>query len=589
VIVQVAVASAVVFGMGALAVDIGALYTAQAELQVSVDAAALAAAAELVGAGDVQQAVIDSANAYAAKNKVMGMTPVVESGDVEFGRAVLNPSTDRFEFQPSADSWDAIRVTLNKEQPDGEPVRPLSVPLAFAQIFNVSDHALQAQASAVLVPRDISVVIDLSNSMCYDSTSKYWNRTDGGCSNLRDIWCALDGPEPSKPYIPASAETVDQTEYEFDSGPSYGFLNDWGSPLKPADPGKYNVASDPGMFHVRRYQVTSNATLDGLLRAKGYNEAELAILKSAAGDADDWHWRRRCGVLLGLADWSSGVWDGEVPPAFGGGTGGDGFLADGEVSWVAKPDFAVNWNWNHYIDWVQGSGFQYYYGLKSFTDFMMQSRPRYYQTDVLWSTPQQPLRAVKDAVRVMTDVIDDLGGLDRIALEIYDASGRHEVDLTDNLWDPSNLLYQRQTGHYDVYTNIGGGLYEALCELTWSPQARNASAKVVVLMSDGCPNRWDNRTALAKIDELDPPGDSPEYWDSAYSYALAMARVAAKNRMRVYTVSVGYGADQNLMAQIAAAARGEHFFAQGNPQDYTAQLRDIFEKLGGKRPVSLIE
>ena len=103
VIVQVAVSSTLMLGMGALAVDVGMLYTAKSEIQVSADSAALAAASQLAGGqGDVQSAAVAAADQYASMNTVLGLTPRVYAEDVEFGQAIPDASYQKFQFQASA-------------------------------------------------------------------------------------------------------------------------------------------------------------------------------------------------------------------------------------------------------------------------------------------------------------------------------------------------------------------------------------------------------------------------------------------------------------------------------------------------------
>ena len=43
------------------------------------------------------------------------------------------------------------------------------------------------------------------------------------------------------------------------------------------------------------------------------------------------------------------------------------------------------------------------------------------------------------------------------------------------------------------------------------------------------------------------------------------------------------------MQEIAQIGKAEHFQAEGSVEEYSAQLEEIFRKLGGKRPVVLIE
>jgi hypothetical protein len=568
VVAQVAVCGTLMLGMGALVLDIGSAYTTQTELQVAADAAALAAAAQLAGSPDTDPLALAlaTANEYAQLNTPNGFEVAVYPQDVEFGRAVYDPLTEKFRFQPGGTNFDALRVTLRHTADEGLVV----VPFLFAPIFGQESKQLEAQAAAVFIPRDISVVIDLSNSMCYDSELRYWNRGDGGFSNLRDVWCALNGPEPQRPYLPGS--DVDETEYAGDTGPTFGYLTNWGNQLFPTS---YNPSTDPGLWYIRKGYATSVPAITSLLTATGYKSAERSALLSGSSDSNSAHWRNRCGVLLGLTQWRSG----KAGAAFPGGGDGDNLVEDPEVTWIPVPSFSVSWHWRNYVDWVQShylSQFKYRYGLKTFTDFLMEDRPQYNQTNNLWATPEQPLRAIKDAVQSMTDVIEALESLDHMSLEIFAQTSRHEVDLTDNLALIPGTLYGRQSGHYDRSTNMGGGLSRAYSELT-SERARQSAAKVIVLMSDGVPN----------VDEYgNGVGDGAP---AAVNWALKMARQAADANMRIYTVSVGYNVDRSLMQQIAVIGRGQEFYAAGNPEEYTEELEMIFRTLGGKRPVALIE
>ena len=568
VIVQVAVMSTVIMGFGALSVDVGLLYTTKAELQAAADSAALAAAAQLAGEGeqDPEEMARQTASEYAARNKVLGEYLIVDmNDDVEVGKAYLNPATEKFEFQPSAYNHDAVRVTtrMSSDSANGP------VPLMFANVLGVSESDLSARAAAVLIPRDIAVVIDLSNSMCWDSELRYYDRTDGGYSNLRDVWCALDGPEPIRPYIPGSEL---ETEYAGDTGPTYGEMTDWGDPLIP---GSYSPSSDSGMWYIKKGRTCSEPAAQASLVARGYSPAEVQALLSGSKDSSSSQWYNRAGVIMGLATWHSGKSGGLDPE---GGNGND-YVGTGELTWIPVPNYAQNWDWMDYISYVKGmspSEFRYRFGLKTYTDFMMEKRPESYATDILWATPEQPLRAVKDAVQTMVDVITALESLDHLSLEIFATVARHQVNLSDDLQEVPNVLYQRQSGHWDRCTCIGGGLQKAISELK-SARARSASAKVIVLMSDG----------VANVDENGNYGSDGN--EAARNYALDMADLAADEGFRIYTVSVGYNVDRELMQIIADKGHGQEFYAVGSPEEYTEQLEDIFRTLGGKRPVALIE
>jgi Mg-chelatase subunit ChlD len=213
--------------------------------------------------------------------------------------------------------------------------------------------------------------------------------------------------------------------------------------------------------------------------------------------------------------------------------------------------------------------------LKTFTNFLLENRPRANQTR-LWGTPEQPLQAVKDAVQAMINVIEALDSMDHVSLEVFAQTSRHEVNLTDNLQLVPTRLNGRQAAHYDSVTNIAGGMNQAIIELT-STRARSAAKKVMVLMSDGKPNVDSNGDYAGE--------DSPV----VIQWCLDVAQNAANAGIQIYTVSVGGDADPELMAQIAEITGGQHFHAEGTPEEYRDQLEMIFRTLGGRRPVALIQ
>lgn len=567
-VVYVAISMTVVFGMAALAIDIGAMYSAQAELQRAADSAALAAASELVEVATIEGAdrVFDMADAYARQNSVLGRIPGLATADVEFGLAERDG--ERFRFEPSTGAVDSVRVTVKRAQ--GSEAGPIN--MMFATLFGYHTRDLEAKAAAMLVPRDMSVIIDLSNSMCWDSQLRFWDRDDGGYTNLRDIWAALDGPPPSRPYIPGSEL---ETEYAGDTGPTFGEMTQWGAPLV----GGYSASSDPGLWEIRKGSNTVNATISARLAARGYSSDEISQIMSRNYDSSSSIYENRVAVMLGLAEWRSGR-----PGGRASGGDGDARVEDNELTWIATPWFEQNWTWEDYIEYVYNSSnirnnvpeFRYRYGLKTFTDFLLDDKPEAFSTFGLFDTPEQPLRAVKDAVQVMVDTIQAQDNLDKMSLQIFATTARNEVVLTDSLDDVPEILYKRQSGHYDRSTNIGGGLATAIAHLR-SPAARENAKKVIVLMSDGVANIDENGNSV---------GDGSE---AARSYALAMAEQAAEYGYTIYTVSVGYSVDRELMQEIAALGKGQEFYAVGNPEEYTEQLQDIFRRLGGKRPVALIE
>lgn len=569
--VQLALVLTSAVGFTTLAVDMGMLYVAKAELQRAADAAAMAAANELM-TSDIpgfEERAFDAAYQYALKNAVLKSVYGVASGDVVLGTAALNEA-GKYQFVPNGEKKDAVRVTVRREEGAGGPIS-----LAFAGLFGVEARGLSASATAMLIPRDVAVVIDLSNSMGWDSQLRFRDRTDGGYANTRDVWCALDGPEPAKPYVPGSEL---ETEYAADTGPTIGVMSDWGQPLVSG----YSASSDTGLWYLKKGTNTTSSVITASLTARGYNSAERSAIMSAAYDGTTAYWQRRAAVMLGLANWNSGKTGG-----FPGGNG-DNKLDSSEVVYIAYPSWRVDWTWTNYIDWVQSnsiynntaaegaSEFRYRYGLKTFTDFLLENQPENHSTNNLWQTPELPLRPVKDAVQTFVNVLSAQDRLDHVSLEIFATTARHEVDLTDNLQTVADVLYQRQCGHYDRMTNIGGGLQKALAELT-SARARPNATKMIILMSDGVPN-------------IDSEGNStPDGSAAAVNFAYDMAQAAADAGCQIFCISVGYQVDRSVLIEIANIGNGLEFHASGSPEEYQEELEAIFRTLGGKSKVALIE
>ena len=171
VVAQAAICMGVMTGFAALAVDVGHVYNVRTELQRSADAAALAAAATLSdwSMGDPRPVAVGVAQQYANLNEVLGAGVTLDQeSDVQFGAAHMLDSgkyeVDWAETDPI--KLNAVRVRLRRTS--GSPSGP--VPLFFANVLGVSNSDVAAQATAVMTPRDISFVLDLSASHNDDSS-----------------------------------------------------------------------------------------------------------------------------------------------------------------------------------------------------------------------------------------------------------------------------------------------------------------------------------------------------------------------------------------------------------------------------------
>lgn len=112
------------------------------------------------------------------------------------------------------------------------------------------------------------------------------------------------------------------------------------------------------------------------------------------------------------------------------------------------------------------------------------------------------------------------------------------------------------------WTNVGDAIKIANEELVNSNRGR--VFKYEILLSDGIANR--------PLGVGDPK-----------KYALAQADGAKLNGIKIFTISLGANADQNLMQQIADKTDAEHYYSPT-----TKELRAIFDEIAKKIPARLI-
>lgn len=584
--VQVAVSLTLLTGFAGLTIDVGAMYSAKSDLQRAADAAALAAASQLAAfdQGDPQSLARDLAEEYVSKNIVFGQQLSLAQSDVEFGRAVYDQVSGSYTFSPTTNFPDAVRVKvrMTADSPNGK------MPLYFGRVLGVSDQDVEAEAIAMMVPRDIAIVADLSASHTDDSELRNYKNTD---INLHEVWGGIPGG------IDDDTSTWNGDEFPLDpdgssaqmAGPAWGLFKElgWGTETLNS---AYDPTADAGLIKLQSYQNWNDAQLDGYLSDLGYSNDEIDAITASSYDGNG-AWDERVAVALGLARWDSGkpggLWENLGVDPMDAGNGND-WVGGGELVWVETfGDRSVSESqavWQDYImnyvskNWTQmynaNSNFRYQFGLKTFVNFLMERRPSNSQTPELANTAHQPMQAVKDAVSHLSDLLDTLETNDLLSLEVYGTLGRHEVDLTTDYASVGDRLEEMQAGHYDGWTNMGGGIQRAIEELS-SSRARPISRKVMIVLTDG----------YANVNAYGTAGD----YTGGKSYAIDKANEAAALGIRLFAVSVGSDSDTDLMDELAEIGSGVHFHAEGSIENYSSQLEEIFSTLGGTRPVELIQ
>jgi Flp pilus assembly protein TadG len=602
VVVQVVVFGTILIGMAALVVDMGYLWNVRADLQRTADASALAAAAMLAESDEPADQARQKATEYVQRNNVFNEGATLAVGDVALGRAELVGGSYQFVEVPDTQFPDAVRVRV-------EATRGMF----FGHFFGRGSRTLAAEATALLMPRDIVLVADLSASHNDDSELGSYRDTQ---INTWEVWDALPGgsDDVNSTWTPQGLAglTLDENGFNPQSaGPAWGYFQNlkWGG--QNID-GTYEPTTDAGLIRLSRYGDGTNDWNDPGLRTyleniefengARYSPDEVNEILNVGNHGSWSRYKRQVAVAMGLARWDSGLPGGAWESIPGAGGDNDGRVDSGEIAWVETHFNQPGSRWLDYIGWAgsswsrmasANSDFRYSFGPKTFSNWLLEQRWSNAATPELAATPHQPMQAVKDAVELMVDVVNGYDNDDQLALDVYGYTTSHRVPLRarPNLAEIStgaNGLSNMQAGYFDGWTNMGKGLSDGIDTLTNGPgtqgYARPNAHKMLVLLTDGRAN-------------ITPDGQWPSgsYADQqailaeARQYVLDQATRANSLGIRIFAVSVGSYADIGLMDEVAAIGQGEHLQATSNDiATYQAQLRDIFVRLGGKRPVELI-
>jgi Flp pilus assembly protein TadG len=615
-------------GVAAMAVDTGLMYSAKSELQKAADASALAAASQLSAKRNVSQAVLSEASKFALANKITGTGAHMLSSDVAMGNAVLNATTGKYDFTPNQAPYNAVNVKLRRDQTVSDG--PIS--LAFGKMLGVNSASMHASATAMVTPRDISVVVDLSSAMNNDSefrhyknfTSDMGGTKSGTQINLEAVWYGLpcqkgnngvgNGLDPQPPGNPSNYNDQPGTGPGQPhsqggntspganpthggggcGGPRWGWMTGWGNMIVL---GSYTPVGDPGLWYIPRSTNCTDADVTANITESGYSQPERNALLGSQFDGNVSHYHNRVKALIGVAGWKSGKNNGKYTT---GGGNGDNKLDNSEMA--QEITFPYNGgSWDGYIDYVSGSvssemmatdpNFTYRYGLKTFVNYVVEMLGSNAQCPDLANAPEMPLQVAKDTVQALIDTINSLGTDDHVSLEVFGTTGKHEIDLkapgpgqelASVLQAVPDTLNQRQANYYSPYANAGAGLDKAITELT-SSRSRVYVGKVILYLSDGKANVNQSGSYVGN-------GAS-----SAVDWVMNRASQAASKGITIHTVGMGSDVNASLLQQIATTGKGQYFFADntvdpatGRPS-YAEQLDTIFWGMDATRPVRLIK
>ncbi len=557
IIVLTAVLMIVLMALLALSIDTGYMYTMQTELDRSVDAAALAGAASLVEGPDTAS---DKVVEYLVRNPVGDNVGAISNAQLaeftatfladhsgDYSVAIGNWNATTGQLEPAAQFPSAVEVSMTYP----------NLPLFFGRVLGKDSFSVEARAIAMYQPRDIALVLDYSGSMNDDSELKSIGSLgyDVVMANLEQIYGELGSPQYGLlEFLP---------KYITVQGPP---------------PGAEGEAQIDVEYRYRSASVSSSLNLTSVVLqfANGASQtfSELAGTTgtfAGTGTQD--------GQVIEYVSVTSGDTSGQVFD-FSAGSFNNVAIAALELDSISYP--YPSGSWSDYLNYGKTSsnnrnaGFEYQFGFANLINYWLERKPAYSQTPDLWKVSAQPVTAVKNSVSVFMDYIRQVDTNDRLALVVYnapDGDSLVETPLTTDLDLVATITAQRQAGHYHSYTNIGAGMEAARLEL--EQNARAGAFKMIVLMTDGRAN-WNN----GGYDTT-----------AARNHVLSEAYAAEASNIPVVTISLGAGADIDLMNQVAEITKSRTFNVPGGQSalQYRDGLYQVFRDIADHRPLKLVQ
>jgi Mg-chelatase subunit ChlD len=193
-------------GITSMSVEVGMMYYAKNQLQITADASALAAVQELIANDPV--GARNRAMAMAASNTVTGNSIALDPAtDIEFGRWANG------QFVPDGVNADAVRVTARRTSQSANG----ALPLYFAPLLGFNEVDITATAVAKLANIDLMLVLDRSGSM--DDDTVYQNGVP------------VNGIQPMDALRVAAKSFIDDLKQGFDNVGIVSYSRSSSSPI----------------------------------------------------------------------------------------------------------------------------------------------------------------------------------------------------------------------------------------------------------------------------------------------------------------------------------------------------------------------
>jgi len=595
----------VLLGLIAFAVDLGYIMLVRTQLQVAADSAAMAGAANM---GGEFSDVLAAARRYAGYNVAGGKPVELTASNVELGLW----DTDTRTFSPTAQMGNAVRVTARRDASTGG-----EAPLFFARILGSSSFSMSASAVAMANPRDIAFVVDLSGSMNND-TEPCW-ATD-----------AINDTFAPGGYPTIGDELMQDVYDDFNYGTYPGVLDHLGEPWGvPQNQYAYAELTKNGgpltnSSVPNRYRIRSSDS-ERTRKRKAYSiiiDQQIAQVMPNARPVPDSnsnynYWEKYLDYIV------TPVWDrsrGRLPYSQDrdriDGFGNPSSSTFPDVSRSVPRGFRDKIGYRTYVQFMMDHGRDKRPDGANYVPLSLQSPdcPRHSEATAAgtFSFPprEQPVHAARRAIIAALQVVKERNA------GIVDPDQADWVSIVafDSLMYGGPVIEQTLTADYDQAMQVStqlqavadnyastateAGLITARDHIrprSEGGRGREATNKVIVLLTDGVPNLYvSSRYEINNFISDNPSDDFYSSWKYPYNAAIMQAMKIQQNKRYLFPVGIGLGTDYDFMDRLARSGGtsdddGQSPRGSGNPAEYEQRLTDIFEEIITNPKVRLVQ
>jgi Flp pilus assembly protein TadG len=515
----IAVLSAVLFivtlAIVAFAVDVGYLAVVRTQLQAAADSAALASAG---ASNQSRSGMIQVAQAFAAYHQIGARPVVLNAGDVKFG--IWDVATRTFTELGPGDLGTAVKVTVRADAASGG-----LPPLFFGRVLGANPVAEEASAVAMVNPRDIAFVVDLSGSMNWDTNPGKSSASDSLLQQVYDDFHFGTYPGTQQTRLSGSITTWMD-----------GQLHDV---MPNALPTPSSGSAESRLYWQQYYNYVGYSGKVGyktyvqFMMEKGRDEPVVAEVKDGQGQVTQQAQYSPLSILSG-------------------GAASQRRYEETDGGWFYFPAREMP---------THACRRAIIAALKVIAD-----------RNALITDPSQ-----KDKVSLVTFDAKN-SGQDATHVQVvksltFDYAGVMDACRTLQACNSNASSTDSEGGLICAYNHIK--------PISQGGQGRENANKVVVFLTDGLPNIYESSTAVINAAMTAHPGD----WGSSYAQngALMQALNRQGDNWSLYAVGVGLGGDQAFMDRMArkagTAKDGASYPMASDSSAYETTLKSIFNSI----------